>query len=1251
MNRPIRILYVDDYPLDRELVRDVLEKEHGGFVLVEAASRSEFEKALAQGSFDLVLSDFNILGFEGLQVLEIVHSKNPNLPVIIVTGTGSEEVAAESIKRGAADYVLKTPRHIQRLPHTIHTVLEQKQLENERRKIEEALRKSESKWRSLVMTIPDYIALHDVRGNYLFLNHYAKGFSEKDILGKTAYDFIPPESQPVFKSHFTQCVEAKTTQLFEFKGFGDLQTTCIYENYLIPILEKDRVVNVLSIARDITERKKVDVQLKRQSALINALLNSSRETVLLLDKEGKILNINRSGAKNLGLKPMEAIGKNAFALIPEPTASLRKKIVTEVMQTGRPAQFEDNRNEKFFLNSVYPVNDPETGSLMGAAIYALDITNRRQAEDALRESETRFRSLFRNMLNGFAYCKMIFKEGKPQDFIYLEVNGAFETLTGLKNVAGKKVSEVIPGIQKSDPEIFDLYGRVATSGKPETAENYVRNLDMWFSISVYSPQKGYFVAVFDVITQRKKIEAELELLARFPAENPNSMMRVSQQNRLIFANKSSAPILRAWKIKKSDLVPVAIQKEIALAVKTQKPNVIEFTCGKHTFSFVLVAIPTHEYVNMYGRDITERIQAEKALHESENQLSQIYNNVSDVIFVLAVEPNNNFRFISVNKRFLEVTGVSEKRVIGKPYQEVIPKPAQALVLGNYKKAILTKKTVAWEEISAYPTGIKIGEVYVTPVFDEKGKCTQLIGMVHDITSRRQTEETIRISEARYRNLIDSQSDIISRSDPNGILTFVNDAYCETFGKSREQLLGLSFIPTVFPEDRKLSEEAIEKVKHPPYRSQSETRHITPGGVRWFSWENSAMVDENDKVTELQGVGRDISKTKQAQLKFQQRNEDLALLAAISEALNRGESLSVIISLISAGFKRTFNGNGVSVFLSSTDRRKLKLQYIPVSSILLGRIEKLVGLSVTHLEFDFEKIHLFQRIIESRKPFLINDSVGLQKIFLAFAQAAIPNEKKLAHVKNILPALQKMIGLKSAIIVPLFSENELVGVLEIGSRGSFTEEDLNRITAFSGQLTSVIKRKSAEEALLKSEESFRNLFENSTVGLYRTTPDGEILLANPALVKMLGYESFEELTKRNLEKEGFEPGYARREFKKRVENDSFIQGLEIVWKKKDGTEIFVRESSKAIRDAGGKVQYYEGTIEDVTKRKRAEQELARSAQELHARNVDLERFNKAAVGRELRMIELKKKINELSIKCGQPAPYSVSKSVESKSSGS
>jgi PAS domain S-box-containing protein len=132
MRGQIRVLYVDDYPLDRELVRDALEKEHGGFEVIEAASRADFQARLAEGRYDLVLSDFNILGFEGLAVIEAVHAKEPRLPVVIVTGTGSEEIAVEALKRGAADYVIKTPKHILRLPQTIHAAIEKARLAAER---------------------------------------------------------------------------------------------------------------------------------------------------------------------------------------------------------------------------------------------------------------------------------------------------------------------------------------------------------------------------------------------------------------------------------------------------------------------------------------------------------------------------------------------------------------------------------------------------------------------------------------------------------------------------------------------------------------------------------------------------------------------------------------------------------------------------------------------------------------------------------------------------------------------------------------------------------------------------------------------------------------------------------------------------------------------------------------------------------------------------------------------------------------
>ena len=132
-----------------------------------------------------------------------------------------------------------------------------------------------------------------------------------------------------------------------------------------------------------------------------------------------------------------------------------------------------------------------------------------------------------------------------------------------------------------------------------------------------------------------------------------------------------------------------------------------------------------------------------------------------------------------------------------------------------------------------------------------------------------------------------------------------------------------------------------------------------------------------------------------------------------------------------------------------------------------------------------------------------------------------------------------------------------------------------------------------EKLRQNEESFQRFFENAPVGLYRTTPQGQILLANPALLHMLGYASFKDLALRNLEQNYFEPGYPRSQFRARLESQGEVKGLEAGWKKQDGSTIYVRENARAVRDAAGRVLYYEGSVEDITASRQAQRLLAES----------------------------------------------------------
>jgi len=141
---------------------------------------------------------------------------------------------------------------------------------------------------------------------------------------------------------------------------------------------------------------------------------------------------------------------------------------------------------------------------------------------------------------------------------------------------------------------------------------------------------------------------------------------------------------------------------------------------------------------------------------------------------------------------------------------------------------------------------------------------------------------------------------------------------------------------------------------------------------------------------------------------------------------------------------------------------------------------------------------------------------------------------------------------------------------------------------------ITDRKEAQDALRESEAKYRSLFENAALGIYQTTPDGRILAANKALVQMLGYDSVEQMKTRNLEQEGYEPQTPREYFKMLVEKEGVVSGLESAWRRQDGSAVYVREHARVVRDDAGNVLYYEGTLEDITRSRAAEEQLRESA---------------------------------------------------------
>ena len=152
------------------------------------------------------------------------------------------------------------------------------------------------------------------------------------------------------------------------------------------------------------------------------------------------------------------------------------------------------------------------------------------------------------------------------------------------------------------------------------------------------------------------------------------------------------------------------------------------------------------------QDITEKKKAEETLAVNEQQLNLIYNSGTDILFLLSVEQNDRYKFITINNAFKNSTGLTSDQILNKYVDEVIPNPSLKLVLKKYKEAIQTKKTLHWEEVTEYPAGTKIGLVSVTPIYDANQVCIRLVGSVHDITENKRAEAELKEKNEQLRSL-------------------------------------------------------------------------------------------------------------------------------------------------------------------------------------------------------------------------------------------------------------------------------------------------------------------------------------------------------------------------------------------------------------------------------------------------------------------------------------------------------------------
>ncbi|WP_018294397.1 PAS domain S-box protein [Mariprofundus ferrooxydans] len=244
---------------------------------------------------------------------------------------------------------------------------------------------------------------------------------------------------------------------------------------------------------------------------ISNLIDSTKNASIFLDIDLNIKFFTPSSKQLFHLIDSD-IGRQLSDIVARFDDPKLAKDIQSVLQTEQPSHREvQDRSGNWYNRRILPYRTAEERTL-GAVITFDDITGIKHALDEMDHSEQKYRGLFEHMINGFALHKVVCDEqGRPVDYLFLEVNKAFEQLTGLQehDIIGRKVTEVLPNIEKDPADWITRYGKIALSGKPQRFEEFSQTLDKWFSVLAYSPEAGTFATVVEDITDRRQAAALL----------------------------------------------------------------------------------------------------------------------------------------------------------------------------------------------------------------------------------------------------------------------------------------------------------------------------------------------------------------------------------------------------------------------------------------------------------------------------------------------------------------------------------------------------------------------------------------------------------------------------------------------------------------------------------------------------------------------------------------------------------------------
>lgn len=757
----------------------------------------------------------------------------------------------------------------------------------ERRIAEDKLAKSEDRFRKLFENHSTTMLVVDpVTGNIIDANHAASEFYgwsvdqlknmnmiqinpfEKYVCNKNASSDSSPVELRHRKADGSYCDVEVFCNEIDIRGYiylyaivHDITARKRYESltsFQLRLLKMAETHSVEELLMAILDERNGD-------ATLATLFNSFKEPLCYLEKSGTIIFLNSAFLTRFSNYPEMKPGSNIFEIASPHAAAQQKNKLDEVFLTGERICYDNDINGTTYRHIIYPIPDLY-GNISNVLIFITDVTSHKLTDNEIVDQKVRFRNLFNNQLNGFAYCRIIYDEKRPTDFIPLVVNLNFKKLTNLQKIEGYRITEIIPNINISNPELLETLNRVAQSGVAERFDLYIKTINKWLDITAYSHQKGYFVLV---LTPMKTVNTE-----SWEWDLESGDMVRSDELRILYGIglHTSKPTFQAWI--DSIVASERSHTEKSILSSIQKGVFFKVTYHIYDNNGSLRQIMSHGFpVKNSNNIINKYIGISIDITEYRNEeITHLINTKNISTFLeLSTEPlcclSKDGSINAANNDFIELYSTDALRVIGDNFHSLFPVELEEDRKIKFSNVIETKEPTHFKDSvnkhNEDQNDVTIYNISVYPIYEINENITLIAVFITSTKNKYNTEKTRRQLDKQYQTLIAASPDSIITTNLDGVIRSISDIGVEIFGAlNKRDIIGIPFSSFVYHDNIDIINDIFEITLREGLIQNKEILLKKTNNVIYSAEISAALIqDYNGAPLSYMIIIRDISQRK------------------------------------------------------------------------------------------------------------------------------------------------------------------------------------------------------------------------------------------------------------------------------------------------------------------------------------------------------------------------------------------------------